>query len=143
MTYSFGRHRVLFSATVSIALLVASCGESKVTQCNKLNKLINQADVATKTAKAGTPSALIRSASQLDQVTSALQAVEVNNDRLLYLQSNFVTLYTEISKSFRSLAAAIQTQDAVIIKSALNFLQQARMKDRELVKQINTYCQQK
>lgn len=141
MTYSFGKHRFLLPATVFITLLIASCGESKVTQCNKLNKLINQADVVTKTAKTATPYALIRSASQLDKVTSALQGVEVKNDQLLYWQSSFVTLYTDVSKSFRTLAAAIQTQDADGIKSSLSFLQQAQTKDRELVKQINTYCQ--
>lgn len=134
---------MILPATVAIAFVAASCGESKIIQCNKLNNIINQADITTNTAKTGKPPALIKAASELEKVAIELKALEVEDEKLRGLKSSFLIMYTDISKSFRKLAVAIERQDAEGIKSSLKFLKQARSKDRTLVKEINSYCQGK
>ena len=141
--YFPSNHKVMIPATVAIGFIVASCGETKITQCNKLNQVINQADVATKTAKTGKPAALKRSASELEKVVLQLKAVEVEDEKLQSLQASFVTLHTDISKSFRKMAVAIEKQNPDAIESSLKFLKQARKQDTALVKEINTYCASK
>ncbi|MCL1472973.1 hypothetical protein [Argonema antarcticum] len=136
----FFRYPVIILSAVAIGCLVVSCGESKVTQCNKINQIINQADAVTKSAKTGKPSALIKAAVQLDKVAKILKDVEVEDKKLQSLRSSFTIMYGDISKSFRNMAVSIQRQDAQGIKFALIFLSQARMKDTALVKEINSYC---
>ena len=138
--YFLSKQKVLVCATVAIGLMVASCGESKITQCNKLNQLINQADAITKTAQTGKPPTLRRAASELEKVVLQLKAVEVEDKKLQGLQASFVTLYTDLSKFFRKIADAIEKQDPAAIKTSLDFWPQARKKDIALVKEINTYC---
>lgn len=130
----------MLPATVAIGFIVVSCGEDKITQCNKLNLLINQADAATKTARTGKPAALKRAASELEKVVLQLKDLEVDDRKLQGLQASFVTLHTDLSKSFRSMAGAIEKQNPDAIKSSLKFLKQARKQDTTLVKEINTYC---
>lgn len=134
------KQKVMIPTTVAIGFIVASCGESKLTQCNKLNQIINQADTATKTAKTGKPAALRLAASQLEKVVLQLKAVEVEDEKLQGLQASFVTLHTDLSKSFRKMALSIEKQNPNEIKSSLKILKQARKQDTALVKEINTYC---
>lgn len=141
--YFLSKHKVMLPATVAIGFILASCGESKITQCNKLNQVINQADAATKIAKTGKPAALKRSASELEKVVLQLKAVEVEDEKLQSMQANFVTLHTDLSKSFRKMAQAIEKQNPDAIKSSFNVLKQARKQDTALVKEINTYCASK
>ncbi|MFB2919206.1 MULTISPECIES: hypothetical protein [Aerosakkonema] len=139
----FSRYAVILPHTVAIGCLVVSCGESKVTQCNKLSNIINQADAVTKDAKTGKPSALIKAAVELDKVALSLKAIEVKDEKLQGMRSSFAIVYRDISKSFRKIAGAIQRQDAQTIKSGLKFLKQARKKDKALVEEINSYCAHK
>jgi|GEM_PF-6675116 len=136
----FFRYPVIILSAVASGCLVVSCGERKVTQCNKINQIINQADAVTKSAKTGKPSALIKAAVELDKVAKILKDVEVEDKKLQSLRSSFLMMYGDISKSFRNMAVSIQRQDAQGIKFALIFLRQVRMKDTALVKEINSYC---
>jgi len=94
-----------------LALLVVSCSQSKVAQCNQITELINKADAATQGAKTNQPEILSHTATKLDQVTSALEGIQVNDEKLQGLQSSFAMMYNDVSKGFRNLAKASQRQD--------------------------------
>jgi hypothetical protein len=126
--------------TVCISFLFVSCISSRVSQCNKLTEVINQADKATVSAKTGLPADLIGAADGLDQIVQELKTVEVNDEKLLALRGSFVLMYTDLGQLFRHTAIAISKQDRQGIKSYLESLQAANQQDRVLVQEINTYC---
>ncbi|BAT52394.1 hypothetical protein NOS3756_13340 [Nostoc sp. NIES-3756] len=133
------------STVAAIALLLTGCGESKISQCNKVIKVANQAASLgqqygkdSKTAKGS--QGLTELATKIDQVGTEMKGLEIKDEKLQGFQGRFLKLYQDISKGLNDAATAINKKD---IKSANRFfvnLQKSSVEEGLIVKEINGYC---
>lgn len=130
----------VISVIVATSLLVISCGESRVAQCNKLTLTINKADAATESAKTDQPATLLQAASGLDQVVQELKTVEVKDEKLQGLRASFILTYEDISQLFRNTAIATYRRDRLGLESYRKSWQEANQQDGVLVQDLNSYC---
>ncbi|MDX2100869.1 MAG: hypothetical protein SFW36_24075 [Leptolyngbyaceae cyanobacterium bins.59] len=131
-------------ATV-IGGLATACGESKVSQCNKLSAVVNKvAKEAQALSKANKPddqfAQLSKAADSLDGYAAELQQVQLKDETLKGYQTRFVAIYTDTSKASRSLVDAFKKRDQKAGNAALNSLQEVASREDPLLKEVNTYC---
>lgn len=102
------RYASLALVTISIGLLVTSCSESKVAQCNKVNSVA----IKTKSFTAPKDSAgLTQFADSIETIRTEMQAVKVEDEKLKGFQTRFVELYTEVGLAAREISKVLATKD--------------------------------
>lgn len=133
------------SLVSAIALLFAGCSESKVTQCNKIIKVANQAATLSqqfgKNSKSGKGSqALTELATKINQVGTQMKGVEVKDEKLKGFQERFLALYQNISKGLNDTAVAIDKKNIRDTNRFLVSLQKSSAEESTIVREINSYC---
>lgn len=132
------------SAPVVMAVLLASCGASKVTQCNKLVKVANQATSLNqtlsqqKTSKGA--STLTETSNKLDRLAQDMAALSIEDEILKGFQGRFIGMYRNTSQGLKTGAIALQKKDLTSLKQAMNTLQGVISQEGGLVKEVNNYC---
>lgn len=102
------RYASLALVTISIGLLVTSCSESKVAQCNKVNSVA----IKTKSFTAPKDSAgLTQFADSIETIRTEMQAVKVEDEKLKGFQTRFVELYTDVGLAAREISKVLATKD--------------------------------
>ncbi|MFN6516604.1 MAG: caspase, EACC1-associated type [Nostoc sp. CreGUA01] len=120
-------------------------GESKISQCNKIIKPVNQAAAlgqefgknpnSTKGSKA-----LTELAAKIDPLTQEMKALEIKDEKLQGFQGRFLTLYQDINKELKNAATAIDKKNLPAAKNSLTSLQKSGQQESSIVKEINSYC---
>jgi hypothetical protein len=136
---------VTLSTVAAIALLFTGCGESKISQCNKVIKVANQAaslgQQYGKDPKAAKGSqGLTELASKIDQVSTEMKGLEIKDEKLQGFQGRFLKLYQNISKGLNDAATAINKKDIKAANSFFTSLQKSSVEEGLIVKDINGYC---
>ncbi|MCL6434300.1 MAG: hypothetical protein K6T90_08785 [Leptolyngbyaceae cyanobacterium HOT.MB2.61] len=134
----------LVAIATAISVLAASCGESKVTQCNKISNVVNKAakdaQAASKSNNPDKVGELERAANSLDQYAGELEAVKVKDETLQGLQTRFIKMYRETGKAGKELVEAARKKDNRAITSSLKTLNEATQQESSLVNEFNQYC---
>jgi hypothetical protein len=132
---------------VAIAVLMTSCGASKMTQCNSIAKVTKDAEaVATKFAEssktnpANAAKALTDMSTKSQEFSKVMQALEIKDEKLTGFQSRFVTMYQDYDKSFVKMSSATQAKNAQAGDTALSEIQAISVKEDVLVKEFTAYC---
>jgi hypothetical protein len=141
------RSIALLSALVVMSTLLASCGESKVTQCNKLIGLANQATDEIKGLQQGggdTADAkkqqLEKIANSLDGYTKKAEGLSLQDEKLKIFQKQLIELYQKTRDNSRSLLKAVNAKDAKATNTALSELIKGGGAEQDLIRSVNTYC---
>lgn len=139
------KRTVTLSLVSAIALLFAGCGESKVTQCNKVIGVANKAATlgqqfgkdpkSSKGAKG-----LTELAGKIDEINNEMKALTVKDEKIQGFQQRFLTLYQDISKGLNDAASAIDKKNIRDANRFLVGLQKSSVDESNIVKEINTYC---
>jgi hypothetical protein len=141
------RYFVLLPLTATLSLLTVSCSESKVSQCNKIIKVANQAVTQAKSitngGQASDSKAMLKAADAMEKASKDMEAIKVNDQKLQDYQTRFVTMYRDTSKATRDFVAAFQKKDRSAAEAALTNLQKATTPEKQLVEGINVYCTDK
>ncbi len=117
------RYASLALVTISIGLLVTSCSESKVAQCNKVNSVA----IKTKSFTAPKDSAgLTQFADSIETIRTEMQAVKVEDEKLKDFQTRFVELYTEVGLAAREISKVLATKDQATKDQATNIDETAK-----------------
>ncbi|MDZ8188817.1 MAG: hypothetical protein RMX96_28690 [Nostoc sp. ChiSLP02] len=135
----------ILSVTAAIALLFASCGESKVAQCNKIINVANKAStLGQEFGKNPNPAkgskALTELAGKIEPFSQEMKALEIKDEKLQGFQTRFLALYQDITKELNSAAASIDKKNLPAAKKSLASLQKSGQEENAIVKEINTYC---
>lgn len=137
--------RISQISVLMIALLVASCSESKVSQCSKLINIANQ---AVRGVEQVSDSARPDSIEQMNEIADVangakaeMEALQLNDEQLRSYQTRFVTMYTDTNQATRDLVTAAEAKDAQAAKQAFNALQTATAQEEPLVTEVNGYCE--
>jgi hypothetical protein len=140
----FHKPVAVVSLIMAVGMLTVSCGESKVSQCNKLIEVANKAvsDVQTITASADSQdvSAMAKIADTADQAKASMEALELSDEKLQDFQQKFVSMYTDTSKATRDLVAAVGADNSEGAQQAYTALQTATNQETPLVNEVNGYC---
>ena len=138
---------VLLPLTATLSLLTVSCSESKVSQCNKIIKVANQAVTEAKSitngGQASDSQAMLKAADAMEKASKDMEAIKVNDQKLQDYQTRFVTMYRDTSKATRDFVAAFKKKDRSAAEAALTNLQKATTPEKQLVEGINVYCTDK
>ncbi|MGC1393944.1 MAG: hypothetical protein WA828_06645 [Coleofasciculaceae cyanobacterium] len=137
------RYFVLFSLTMAVAFLTASCSD-KISQCNKIIKIANdavsQAKTVTNGGQASDPKSMLQAAEAMEKASKQMTDIPVNDPKLKDYQTGFVKMYGDTSKATRDFVKAFEKKDRSAAERALTSLQQATLPEKQLVTDINTYC---
>ena len=136
------RYTTLISS-LAISMLVVSCGESKVSQCNKLSEVVNKAATeAQEMGKGGGDQLgeLEKAATSLDGYASELEGIKITDETLKGFKDRFITMYRDTGTASRSLVAAAKEKNRGAGEKALKDLQAATGQETTLVTEVNAYC---
>ena len=136
--------RAIAVSTLAALSFLVSCSDNKVSQCNKLIKVANEAvsavQTVTQTATPDNVAAMAKIAEAADKAKSDMQGLSIGDEKLKGFQTRFTSMYTDTSKATRELVAAANSKDAVAAQKAFDALKTATDQENPLVTQVNTYC---
>ena len=132
---------------LAIAVLMTSCGASKMTQCNSIAKVTKDAEAAatkfaesSKTNPANVAKSLTDMSTKSQEFSKVMQALEIKDEKLTGFQSRFVTMYQDYDKSFVQMSSATEAKNAQAGDKALSEIQAISAKEDVLVKEFTAYC---
>lgn len=132
------------STLVALGFLAVSCTDSKVSQCNKLIEVANQAvtevQSVTQNASPDNVEAMSKIADAADKAKADMQSIKLGDEKLQQFQGRFITMYTDTSKATRDLVTAASAKDADSAQKAFDSLKTATDLEAPLVNEVNTYC---
>jgi len=141
------RYFVLLPLTAAVSLLTVSCGESKISQCNKIikvaNEAVSQAKTVTNGGQASDPKAMLQAADAMEKASKEMETINVKDAKLKDYQTGFIKMYRDTSKATRDFVGALEKKSHPAAEKALTNLQQATGPEKQLVADINTYCSSK
>ncbi len=143
--HSFFNRRLISTSIIAIAAVVlAGCSEGKVSQCNKLIEIANQAatdvESVTQSSSPDDPDAFLRIADTADAASEQLETLDIEDETLQGFRQRFITLYVETSSATRELVTAVNEQNAPGAEEAYNRLEAATNEEGPLVDEVNDYC---
>jgi len=137
-------YRVIVPMTVAISFLTVSCGESKVSQCQKIINVANQASTEAKVLTKGgqpiDPDAMLKAADTMDKAAQAMEAIKLSDNKLKEYQTGFSKMYRDTSTAMRGLVEPLKNKDRQKVFATLKNLRQAIVPEPQLVSGLNTYC---
>jgi hypothetical protein len=153
-----GKYSFIAPVSLSLALLVTGCSESKVAQCQRLIQAVNQGTSLIDTNKGKQVNTSLQLSKDLQTVTKTLGELKLTDPKLQEFQSSFVKVFTNLSQAIAKAANALGTAKTaeaspagrekiqkarVEIDSALTSAAKTAGKDSDALEaQLNKYCSQ-
>ena len=131
------RYALLSATALAIGLLLYGCGESKVSQCNKIVTVANK---AKNLAAPKDITGFTQLAENIDQIRTELQAIAVQDSKLKELQVQLLGMYGDISQSLKAQVKATETKNKSDIDKAQQELATAAAKESAIVDRLNDLC---
>ncbi|MGM3306349.1 hypothetical protein ACSQ6I_10260 [Anabaena sp. WFMT] len=103
------KNTVITSLSLSIALLVTSCNETKVSQCQRLIKVVNQGTSLIDNNKGKQVTTSLQLSRDLQTVTKSIQELKLADSKLQEFQSNFAKVFDQLSQGISTAAKALST----------------------------------
>lgn len=126
-----------------MAIITASCAESKASQCQKVFAIANQAANDTQAlTKEVDQVAWLQAADQVEQAAKNLQTLTLKDTQLQTYQQDFVKIYQEYAQATRAFLEAKDKKDIEGVKAAQKRVQEAGKLEKTSGAAILSYCQQ-
>lgn len=133
----FNRYAFLSTTALTMGLLLYGCGESKVSQCNKIVTVANKAKALSIPKDISGFDAL---ADNIDKIGAEVKAIAVQDSKLKESQTELLTMYGEVSLALKDQVKATQSKDNNAVTKAKQELETATAKESDLVDRINALC---
>lgn len=150
------KYIVIAPVSLSVALLLSSCNESKVSQCQRLIQVVNEGNSLIDKNKGQQVTTSLQLSKDLEVVTTSIKELNLNDPKLKEFQSRFVKVFNTLSQAIAKAAKALSAAKAAEASpSGREKLQNARSeidtalttaakntgKESDvLLKEINNYC---
>lgn len=138
------RASVLLTLCTAIGFSAASCGQSRVAQCNNvqeiINRAVNEAKQLTDSGQTDDPQAMLQAADAMEQAAQDMEALELTDEQLNEYRAGFIKMYQDNAQATREFVDAFEKKDRSAAEAALNKVQQINKPEPELVAGINSYC---
>lgn len=137
-------HKLGFIAVlVALGVFAAGC-DSKVSQCNSLNKVINKGSEQLKksmgSANQGDPKAIKDIAGQIKSLADEVGKVSLKDSKLKDFQKNYKELLEKFAKIFVDRAEAMDKKDTASVIEGQKRLVEVITTENEIIADINGYC---
>ncbi|WP_375472611.1 hypothetical protein [uncultured Nostoc sp.] len=149
------KYTVLAPVSLSIALCVTSCSDNKVSQCQRLIRVVNAGTSLIDKNKGTQVITSIQLSKDLDFVTKSIGELKLTDPKLKEFQSDFVKIFQNLSQAIAKAGRALgATKTAEASESGREKIQKARAEidsalttatdigkqSDTLVNQMNKYC---
>lgn len=122
----------------------ASPPETKVSQCNRIieiaNEAVSNAKTITRNGNSSDPTAILSAAEAMENAAEKMERVSLNDPTLEDLRSRFIVMYEQTSQATRDFVRAFQAKNRPEAEAALQALETATSPEKQLVDEINNYC---
>ena len=136
-SFPIPRYGYWFFILIALASIMSGCGESKISQCNRLVKILNQA----KTIEIPQESvAQATAADSLDRLRDQAQAENLSDPKVKSLQVQIVEYLNEASQLLRQASKASSDRDLTLVTKNKLATQAFIDKEQPLLAQLNSYC---
>ncbi|WP_414569855.1 hypothetical protein [Nostoc sp. CCY 9925] len=151
------KYTVLAPVSLSIALFITSCSETKVSQCQRLIKLVDEGTSLIDKNKGTQVITSIQLSKDLEFITKSIQELNLADPKLKEYQSGFVKIFQNLSQAIAKAGRALgSTKIAEASASGRERIQKARTEidssltaaeaigkqSDKLVDEMNKYCNQ-
>ncbi len=133
----FNRYAFLSATAVTMGLLLYGCGESKVSQCNKIVTVANKAKALSIPKDISGVDVL---ADNIDKIGTEIKTIAVQDSKLKELQAELFTMYGDVSLALKAQGKSIQAKDNDAVAKSKQDLETATAKESDLVDRINALC---
>ena len=145
-TFFTRKYAFLLLAGCLLTAAAANRGNGRVSQCNRLIAIVNEAadaqpDVLSRTL-AEDNHRLIKTAIQLDDYADQLALMDFPNEPIQTFQTQFIQLYRDISKASSAVVTA-PVSNFKVVSQANRTLIETQAREGLLVQEVNQYCQAK
>jgi hypothetical protein len=131
------RYVMLSAIGLMLSLGLYACGESKVSQCNKIVTVVSKfKDASLPKDLAG----LNTVAANIDQSRVDIQALAIQDQNIKGVQELLAKIYDDASQAIKAQAKAIEAKDKSALAKAKQDLQAVAVKETELVDRFNGLC---
>ncbi|MFM7364922.1 MAG: hypothetical protein ACKO11_10595 [Cuspidothrix sp.] len=104
----FTRHSVIAPISLTIALLINSCSEGKISQCQRLIKVVNHGTTLIDTKKGQQVSTSLQLSKDLKNVTQSIQELNLQDPTLQKFQPRFIKVFDNLSLAIAKAANALE-----------------------------------
>ncbi|MBW4635090.1 MAG: hypothetical protein KME30_25285 [Iphinoe sp. HA4291-MV1] len=152
-----GKYTVIISVSLSMALLVTACNDSKASQCQRLIDVINKGSDLIDKNKGQQVTTSLQLSKDLEAVTKDIQGMKLKDPKLQEFQSRFAKVFEIFSQSIAKASNALNSAKTAKassegrvkiqkargdIDTALTAAANAAKQSDALVSQVNKYCSQ-
>ncbi len=149
------KYTVLAPVSLSIALFITSCSETKVSQCQRLVRVVNAGTSLIDKNKGTQVITSIQLSKDLEFVTKSIKELNLTDPKLKEFQNGFVKIFQNLSQAIAKAGKALgatKTAEASVsgrekiqkardeIDSALTTATTLGKQSDTLVNQMNKYC---
>jgi hypothetical protein len=137
----------------SIALIITSCGASKVSQCSDMSAIIKDLKTGTDelgeemaTTNPGTKKGvqvMNKMVAKYQEASSAMQALEIQDEKLKSLRSRFTPLYGAYSSLTEQMLSSVKARDLQAFNKVSAKADSAAAEEKSLDKELTEYCSTK
>ncbi|MEH1831867.1 MAG: hypothetical protein V7L29_07300 [Nostoc sp.] len=151
------KYTVIAPVSLSIALFITSCTENKVSQCQRLIRVVNAGTSLIDKNKGTQVITSIQLSKDLEFVTKSIKELNLTDPKLKEFQSGFVKIFENLSQAIAKAGKALgTTKTAEASASGREKIQEARTEidsalttattigkhSDTLVNEMNKYCNQ-
>ncbi len=152
------KYTVIAPVSLSIALFITSCSENKVSQCQRLIRVVNAGTSLIDKNKGTQVITSIQLSKDLEFVTKSIGELNLKDPKLKEFQSGFVNIFQNLSQAIAKAGNALAaTKTAEASASGREKIQKARVEidstlttaattvgkqSDTLVNEMNKYCSQ-
>jgi hypothetical protein len=131
------RHGSLVVIVIFITFFTYGCGESRITQCNKLNQIANRTKNITppKNAKE-----FERVADDIAAIAKAMQVLNLEDPKLKDFRSRLANVYSESAQVAKEIAKAHSANKQSAIAQITRETKTIGDRESKLIGEINQYC---
>ncbi|MHC5730139.1 MAG: hypothetical protein ACYTXY_39715, partial [Nostoc sp.] len=98
------KYTVFAPVSLSIALLITSCSENKVSQCQRLIRVVNSGTSLIDKNKGTQVITSIQLSKDLEFVTKSIRELKLTDPKLKEFQSSFVKIFQNLSEAIAKAA---------------------------------------
>jgi ABC-type enterochelin transport system substrate-binding protein len=138
-------HKLVLMGIV-MSLLISSCGENRFTQCEQIFRIArgvkeNSKNVSyTNKEQLTVMKSWLEVASMLNQAADQIEALHINDSKLIGYQNQLVTVYRIYSQATYDAVQARENKNIEALKAARIDAETAGEMQQGLIKEINAYC---
>jgi hypothetical protein len=101
------RKYIIVSVSISIGLLLASCNDSKETQCGRLVKQVSQGTALLEKNKGSQVATSLQLAKDLEDVAKKVRDLNFGDEKLKEFQTKFANIFGDLSKNIDKASKAL------------------------------------